>query len=76
MARRRTNRGDMAMEEMGKKHWMMHKRMMAGKMIILGALVLANVYWQFFNWPFFIGAVLVLAGLFKLAIPGCTHCRM
>jgi uncharacterized membrane protein HdeD (DUF308 family) len=76
MARRHTNRGDMAMDEMSKKHWMMHKRMMGGKMIILGALVFANFFWVFLNWPLFIGGVLVLAGLLKLAMPCCKHCRM
>lgn len=66
----------MAMDDMSKKHWMMHKKMMAGKMIALGALIFANAYWQFVNWTWFIGGVLVLGGLLKLAMPSCRHCRM
>lgn len=76
MARRRHMKGDMAMEEGSAKHWMMHKKMMGGKMIILGALVIANAYWGLLNWPLFIGGVLILAGISKFAMPACRHCGM
>lgn len=38
-------------------------------MLVLGLLVLANAYWAIVNWAVFIGAVLVLKGLLKLAMP-------
>ena len=40
----------MAKDMMDSKHWMMHKRMMGVKMLILGALILANMYWGILNW--------------------------
>lgn len=73
---RRHKRQDMAMDDMGKKHWMMHKRMKAAEMLVLGALVFVNIYYPVVSWPQFIGGVLVLGGLLKLAMPGCRHCRM
>ncbi len=73
---RRHMRGDMAMGEMGKKCWMMHKRMMGAKLVVLGALVFANIYLQLLSWPWFIGGILVLEGLLKLAVPCCRHCGM
>jgi uncharacterized membrane protein HdeD (DUF308 family) len=36
------------------------------KMLILGLIVLANVYWAFMNWWTLIGVLLVLGGLLKL----------
>jgi len=36
------------------------------KMLILGLIVLANVYWPFMGWWTLIGVLLVLGGLFKL----------
>jgi len=77
MARRRhVAKDDMAMDGGSAKHWMMHKKIMGGKMIILGALIVANAYWGLLNWPWFIGGVLVLAGIAKLAMPSCRHCGM
>ncbi len=35
-------------------------------MLILGALILANVYWQLIGWPAFVGGVLVIAGFLKI----------
>jgi uncharacterized membrane protein HdeD (DUF308 family) len=66
----------MAMDSGSSKHWMMHKKMMGGKMIVLGLLIIANAYFGIFNWPWFIGGVLVLAGILKLAMPACKRCRM
>lgn len=60
---------EMMMDEgMMKKHMKMH----AWKMLILGLLVLANVYWLMVNWFSFVGIILVLAGLMKMFMPcGC-----
>ncbi len=63
------------MMNMDKKHWIMHKRMMGAKMLILGALVLVNVYWQFLNWVAFVGGIFVLWGLMELIMPGCKMCK-
>lgn len=35
-------------------------------MIILGALILANVYWYLISWPAFVGWVFIIAGIAKL----------
>jgi uncharacterized membrane protein HdeD (DUF308 family) len=51
------------------EHWKMHKKMMGCKMLVLGALVLANTYWSVVNWANFIGIVLVVAGILKLVKP-------
>ncbi len=76
MARKRVSKQEILDYEKDKKHWMVHKRMMAGKMIALGALVIANAYWGILNWSWFIGGILVLAGLSKLIMPSCRHCKM
>lgn len=60
---------------MDSKHWMMHKRMMGVKMLVLGALILANMYWGILNWVAFIGGVLALWGLIELIMPGCKMCK-
>ena len=57
------------------KHWMVHKKMMGAKMLILGILILANMYWGFLNWVAFIGGILVLWGLIELLMPGCKMCK-
>lgn len=46
----------------------MHKKKATG-MLILGVLVLANVYWSMLSWGAFIGFVLVLLGFLKLLMP-------
>lgn len=45
-----------------------------GMKLVLGLLVLANVYYLNWAWATFIGAVLVLAGIAKMAKPSCGHC--
>ena len=60
--------------DIDKKHWMMHKRMKGVMMLVVGVLVLVNVYWQFLDWATFVGVLLVLGGLMKLAMPGCRKC--
>jgi len=42
-------------------------------MLVLGLLVLANVYFPVLSWGAFIGAVLVLAGIVKLVMPHRYH---
>jgi uncharacterized membrane protein HdeD (DUF308 family) len=54
--------------KMAKKSMCMHKKMGAG-MLVLGVLVLVNVYWPMIDWGTFIGAVLILGGLCKLLMP-------
>ena len=46
----------------------------AGKLLIVGVLVLANAFWSFLDWGVFIGLLLVLVGLLKLLKPMCPHC--
>jgi uncharacterized membrane protein HdeD (DUF308 family) len=48
----------------------MHKMKGAG-MLVLGLLILANVYWGFLNWATFIGALLALGGLLKWLMLCC-----
>jgi uncharacterized membrane protein HdeD (DUF308 family) len=38
-------------------------------MLVLGALVLGNVYWFMLSWPVFFGGLLVLAGFLKMLMP-------
>ena len=44
------------------------------KKLVLGLVVLANVYWPFAEWATLIGILLVLGGLMKLVMPKCSHC--
>jgi uncharacterized membrane protein HdeD (DUF308 family) len=37
--------------------------------LVLGALVLGNVYWFMLSWPVFFGWLLVLAGFLKMLMP-------
>jgi uncharacterized membrane protein HdeD (DUF308 family) len=55
------------------EYWAMHKKMMGCKMLVLGALVLANSYWNVVSWTNFIGIVLAVAGIAKLV--GCGKCK-
>jgi uncharacterized membrane protein HdeD (DUF308 family) len=50
----------------------MHKAKGAG-MLILGALILVNVYWPFADWGAFIGWILVLVGILKMLMPHKYH---
>jgi len=34
--------------------------------LVLGLLILANAYWTVLGWAYFIGIILVLAGIIKL----------
>ena len=43
----------------------------AMQLIVVGAVVLANYWWNFVNWWLLVGALLVLAGVLKLIMPGC-----
>ena len=64
---RKMKMDDISMQE----HWKMHKKMMGCKMLVLGILVLANTYWNVFSWANFIGIILIIAGVMKLA----GHCK-
>jgi len=46
----------------------MHKGM-GTKMLVLGLLIIANAYLNVVSWGVFVGAVIALAGLCKLALP-------
>ena len=50
---------------------MMHEKYHKGEglgMLILGLLVIANVYWMRINWAMFIGAALVIGGICKMSM--------
>ena len=46
-----------------------HRRYGGLKMLILGVLILWNVYWPMLGWPAFIGWIIAIAGLGKLLMP-------
>jgi len=58
-------------KEMNEEGWMMHKRMLGAKTLIIGILILANIYFIGLSWPIFAGAVLILFGIGSLIMPGC-----
>ena len=48
----------------------MHMHVWMGwKLLVVGALVLANAKWPMLSWPYFIGGIAVIAGLAKLFMP-------
>ena len=52
-----------------------------GKKIVLGLLVLLNIYvWPKWtgnidNWLGFFAVLLIIAGVIKFAMPTCPHCK-
>lgn len=48
-------------------------RMKGVGILVIGVLILANVYWPFMNWGVFAGALFILAGIAKLTIPHKYH---
>lgn len=48
-------------------------RMKGVGMLVVGLLILVNVYWPFLDWGTFVGAILALAGLLKLIMPHKYH---
>jgi len=66
MAKKMNNmKNDMKMQECCK----MHKKMMGCKMLVIGALILANNYLKIVSWTEFLGGLLVIAGVCKLLMP-------
>ncbi len=62
------------MKEMDKKHMEhrgMHMKHKGAIMIVLGGLILANVYWIKLGWGTFVGGVFILGGLAKM-LHHCT----
>jgi uncharacterized membrane protein HdeD (DUF308 family) len=57
---------------MAKKEGMMgccmHKAKGIG-MVILGLLILGNVYWEIVDWPMFWGWILIILGALKIFMP-------
>lgn len=53
---------------------MAHKRGHGLKALVLGLIVLINVYRPFIGWGMLIGILLVLVGLVKLLVP-CHCCK-
>lgn len=45
-----------------------------GFKLVLGLLVLANVYYLNWSWWTFLGTILVLGGIAKMVKPCCPHC--
>jgi uncharacterized membrane protein HdeD (DUF308 family) len=58
-----------------KEEYMMHHGFKVSMMIIVGLLILANAYWKFTTWDYFIGGLLVLFGLIKLMMMPMHHRR-
>lgn len=56
-------------------HHGMCGRCHSAKLVGLGLLVLANQVWGLVSWASFVGGLLVLGGLVKLAMPCCPHCK-
>lgn len=46
----------------------------SGKVLLLGVLILLNVWLDIVSWWSFVGIILVLLGLIKWAWPKCPHC--
>ena len=38
-------------------------------MLVLGALILGNIYWFMMSWPVFIGWLFVLTGVLEMLMP-------
>ncbi len=53
---------------MAKKEMMWHTSKGIG-MLVLGILILINVYWPYLSWGAFVGAVFAIIGFLKLVIP-------
>jgi len=49
-------------------------RCWGAKLVVIGALILVNVYLTNIPWAAFIGGLLILGGLAKLVMPHCGHC--
>lgn len=47
---------------------------MGAMKVVVGLLILANVYFMRLDWAVFIGGLLVVGGLAKLVMPSCGHC--
>ena len=47
---------------------------MGAMKIVIGLLVLANVYFMHLDWAVFIAALLIIGGVVKLVMPTCGHC--
>jgi hypothetical protein len=45
---------------------------MGAMKLILGALIIANAYWNWFGWAMFIGILLVVSGAIKMIMPKCA----
>lgn len=54
---------------MSAKDMAKHKKVWAWKMLILGIIVLLNAAYAFIRWDYFIGILLVIAGLAKMLLP-------
>ena len=50
-------------------------RCWGGMLIVLGLLILANVYYLAWDWAVFIAAILILKGIIKLVMPYCSHSK-
>jgi hypothetical protein len=54
---------------------MMHHGFKTAMIIIIGLLIIANAYFGFMTWDYFVGGILVLLGLIKLMMPHKHHRR-
>ena len=56
-------------DKMAKMKGMCMHKQKGWAMLVLGVLILINVYWPMLTWGAFIGWVAVLGGLLKLLMP-------
>lgn len=57
------------MDEMHGECCAEHKKKKGIMLFVLGILIVANAYWQVFDWAMFIGLIVAIAGIIKLVKP-------
>ncbi|MEK6918612.1 MAG: hypothetical protein AABW73_01100 [Nanoarchaeota archaeon] len=45
------------------------------KLLIVGIIIAINAWWPFIGWWKLVAVLLIIAGLSKLFMPRCSHCK-